>query len=64
MNPVRTIVSSTFDAVQINAPWGASLAVVKLADLKDLAAIVSMIIGTICTILVTHHKLKKGKRDE
>jgi hypothetical protein len=50
------------DVMQAIAPTGISFAVVNLTEVKDLVAIVSLGIGTVCTVLITRRKLKNHRR--
>lgn len=52
------------DAIQVNLPIGGAFAVVSLTEWEIIAKIGAIIIGTICTILVTIHKIKSPSKDE
>lgn len=52
------------DAIQVNLPIGGAFAVVSLTEWEIIAKIGAIIIGTICTILVTIHKLRQPPKDE
>lgn len=43
------------------SPTGGALAFVTLTNVKDVVAIISLIVGMSCTVLITHRKLKKWK---
>lgn len=57
----KELVSSCF---AINAPNGVTLAVITLSNVHDLVAIVLGLTSTVCTILITWHKLKRRKDNE
>lgn len=47
------------DVIEVNAPIGGAFAVVTLTDWEAIFRIAALIVGAICTILVTIHKLKQ-----
>lgn len=44
--------------------WAGPIAIIQLADLKDIVTIMVGLIGMVCTILVTRHTIRKGKREK
>lgn len=60
----KQIAGLIIDAVQVNLPWSASVAVVKIAEIKDWVAVVTMLVGTACTVAVTIRKLKAKQDDK
>lgn len=52
------------DVIQVNSPIGGAFAFISLTELETISKIGAVIIGTICTILITCHKLKKKDDDE
>lgn len=53
-----------WDAIQVNLPLGGAFAVVSLTEWEILFRIGAIIIGAVCTIIVTRHKTKKKDKDE
>ena len=49
------------DAIQVNLPIGGAFAVISLSEWEIIAKIGTLIIGTICTVIVTIHKIKEPK---
>lgn len=47
------------DAIQVNLPLGGAFAVVSLTEWEIIARIGAIIIGAVCTLVVTRHKTKK-----
>lgn len=51
------------DAAHVNSPVAGVIALVTIGDVKDVAVIFSVIVGTICTAVVTVWKIKNNKKD-
>lgn len=52
------------DVIQVNLPIGGAFAVIGLTDLETILRIGALIVGAVCTIIVTLHKIKKKDKDE
>jgi len=53
-----------WDAVQVNLPVGGAIAIVSLTELETIVKIGAVTVGTVCTIVVTFHKIKQKERDQ
>lgn len=49
----------TTDVIQALAPSVGAFGFITLTDAKDIMAIVSLAVGTICTVLITAKKLRR-----
>lgn len=51
------------DAIHVNLPIGGAFAFVSLTELESISKIGAIIVGAICTVLVTRHKLKQKDKE-
>jgi len=57
-NAVKVIVA---DAIKLNAPNAAAIAVINLTEIQAAATLILTLVSIISTILITAHKLRQPK---